>query len=97
MTILVFAVAAFLVGMLLGLYFKVFILLPVITVSLAAIAGVGFKYESNVGFVLFIGFLGITALQMGYLFASFVSVYVADTRQQRHRAEVIEAPRRFLR
>lgn len=91
MTILVFAVAAFLVGVLLGLYFKVFIVLPVMAVSLAAVVGVGFKHDSSFGFVLFIIFLGITALQMGYLFGSFIGVYVVEAKQQKRRTGTIEA------
>jgi hypothetical protein len=97
MTMLVFAVAAFLVGMLLGLCFKVFVLLPVIVVSLAAIAGVGFNYECSVGFVLFVMFLGMTALQMGFLCGSVIGMYYADTLQQRRHSGVVETALRLFR
>ena len=95
MSILVFAAAAFLVGVLLGLCFKVFILLPVITVSVAAIARVGFKYENSIGFVLFVIFLGVTALQMGYLCGSVIALYIAETHQQRRRPGIIETAKLF--
>ncbi len=97
MTILVFALAAFVVGVLLGHCFKVFILLPVIIVSFAAIIGVGFKYESSFGFVLFVTFLGITALQMGYLFGSVIGVYVAKANERKRRSGIIEAAQRLFR
>lgn len=97
MTILVFAVAAFLVGVLLGLCFKVFVLLPVITVSLAAIGGVGFKYESSIGFILLVIFMGLTALQMGYLFGTVVGVYAADAHKQKGRSGIIETAQRLFR
>ena len=96
MTILVFAVAGFLVGALLGLCFKVYIQLPVTIVSLAAIAGVGFKYESSLGFVLFVIFLGITVLQMGYLFGSIVGVYIAKANEQKRRSGIIETAQRLF-
>ena len=80
MTILVFAVAAFLAGALLGLCLKVFLLLPVAGLSLAAIIAVGPTYENSIGFALFVLFLGITALQMGYLLGAVVRVYVADAQ-----------------
>lgn len=97
MTILVFAVAAFLVGALLGLFFKVFIVLPIVTVSLAAVVGIGFKYESSLGFVLFIIFLGITAIQMGYHFGSFIGAYVAEANGQKRRMGIIETAQKLFR
>jgi uncharacterized phage infection (PIP) family protein YhgE len=97
MTILVFAVAAFLVGALLGLFFKVFIVLPVMTVSLAAVVGIGFKYESSFGFVLFVSFVGITALQMGYLFGSMIGVYVAEANGQKRCMGIIETAQKLFR
>ena len=97
MTILVFVVAAFLAGALLGLWFKVFIVIPVMTVGLAAIVGVGFKYESSFGFVLFVIFLGITALQIGYLFGSFIGAYVADANEQKRCSGIIETAQRLFR
>jgi uncharacterized phage infection (PIP) family protein YhgE len=93
MTILVFAAITFIVGGLLGLCFKVFIQLPVLAVSLAAVVGVGFKYESSFGFVLFVIFLGMTALQMGYLFGSVIGVAMEATEQKR-RPEIIETAQR---
>ena len=95
MTILVFAVTAFLVGVLLGLRFKVYIVLPVIIVSLAAIVGVGFKHDSGFGFVLFVTFLGITTLQMGYLFGSLIGVYVVAARHKRPAQTIETAPHLF--
>lgn len=97
MTILVFAVIAFLVGTLLGLCFNVFVLFPAVICSLAAIAGVGFKYESSLGFVVFIVFLGITTLQMGYLFGSVIAAYVGDAQEQKRRLGVVETVQRLFR
>jgi uncharacterized phage infection (PIP) family protein YhgE len=97
MTILAFAVAAFLVGALLGLCFNVYILLPVLTVSLAAVVGVGFKYESSLGFGLFVIFLGTTALQMGYLFGSVIGIYVAAANEQKRRSGIVEPAQRLFR
>ncbi len=97
MTVLVFAVTAFLVGTLLGLRFKVYILLPVIIASLAAIVGVGFKYESGIGFVLFVTFLCITTLQLGYLFGSLIGVYVAASSAQKGRSQIIETVQQLFR
>lgn len=97
MTILGFAVAAFIVGALLGLWFKVFILLPVMMVSLAAVIGLGFKYESTFGFILFVSLLGITATQMGYIFGSVIHVYVAKANEKKRRPRIIEAAQRLFR
>lgn len=85
MALVVFAVFAFLVGALLGLYFKGLILLPVMTVSLAAIVAIGFKYQSTIGFILFVIFMGITALQMGYLVSSVIGAYASETNEQKRR------------
>jgi hypothetical protein len=97
MTILVFAVAAFFVGVLLGLCFKVSVLLPVMTISLATVVGVGFKYENSFGFVLFVIFLGVTALHLGYLFGSVIGVHVAEFNEQRRRLGIIETSQRLFR
>lgn len=97
MTLLVFAMAVFLVGALLGLYFKVFMLAPVIAVSLAAVVGLGFKYESSFGFVLFVIFLGITTLQMGYLFGAVIGIYIAEAKERKRRPGITKTARRLFR
>lgn len=97
MTILVFTMVVFLIGALLGFCFKVYILLPVMTVSLVAFIGFGFKYDSSFGFVLFLIFLGITALQLGYLCASAIGVYATGADEQRRRSGLIETAQRIFR
>jgi hypothetical protein len=82
MTIPTFAMAAFVAGALLGLCFKVYILALVPAVSLAAVAIAGFKYESSIGFILFVILVALTALQMGYLFGSLVGIYAAGANEQ---------------
>ena len=97
MTILVFTMIAFLVGALLGLYFKVYVLLPVIILSFATTVGFGFEYESSFGFILFLIFFGITALQLGYLCASAIGVYATSADERKHRSGLIETAQRIFR
>jgi hypothetical protein len=77
-----FAVTAFLIGAILGLRFKVFILIPVAIVSFAAIAGVGFAYGSSPGFILFVVLLGVTAVQFGYVVGAVLGSFVVTSRTQ---------------
>jgi hypothetical protein len=97
MTILIFAMTAFFIGVLLGLCFKVYILLPVIAGSLAAIVGAGFKYEISIGFILFVIFLGITALQMGYLLGAVIGANVADAHRRKRRPGISATAQRLFR
>ena len=60
-------VLVFLIGAVLGMRFKVFILVPAIGSTLAAIVAGGVAYGTNVPVILATAVLAATSLQIGYL------------------------------
>ena len=97
MTILGFVTVVFLIGAMLGLCFRVFILFPAVIIGAAAIIGVGFGYENSLGYILFVVFLGVTALQMGYLFGAVIGVSAAEANKQKRRSAVIESAQQWFK
>lgn len=64
---LMFAITAMLVGALLGLRFKVLVLLPANLIGSVATLGFGISQSSSFWSALLVTALSITALQMGYV------------------------------
>jgi len=82
MIIVAFAVTAFLVGAILGLRFKVFILIVPVIVGIAVITGVGFAFGSSPGFIFFVIFLGLTTLQLGYVSGAAIGCFAEEPRNE---------------
>jgi hypothetical protein len=61
------AIVSILVGALLGLRFRVFILVPAITFALALVIGVGVAREAGIWWIALEMVVVATALQLGYL------------------------------
>jgi hypothetical protein len=61
------AMMALLIGALLGLRFKVFILVPAVAISSVTILGVGVARSDSIWLTLLAAALTVTALQVGYL------------------------------
>jgi hypothetical protein len=76
------ATTAILIGALLGLRFKVLILVPAIVFSSAATLGIGMAHSSSVWLVAFAMVLAITALQMGYLAGAVIHFVIAGMRKE---------------
>jgi hypothetical protein len=95
--IIVFATAVFLIGALLGLRFKVFVLIVPIIIGFAAILGVGIASGNSAGFIMFVAFLGLTALQMGYVSGAVIGCFAVKPRAPKDAAEIVAAEPRLYR
>jgi hypothetical protein len=62
-----FATATILIGTLLGLRFKVLILVPAIAICLPVTFAIGLAHNDSIWFVLFATVLAAITLQVGYL------------------------------
>ena len=74
------AMTAMLIGAMLGMRFKVFILVPAIVTGSAAILGIGTAYNNSLWSILLSMVLAITALQMGYLGGAIIRFVSAVAR-----------------
>jgi ABC-type amino acid transport system permease subunit len=88
MTTAMFAITAFLIGAILGLRFKVFMLIPAAIVSLAVIAGIGFASGNSTGYIMFVAFLGLTALQFGYVTGGVLGSFAGKPRGEKDPGEI---------
>jgi len=95
--IIVFAATVFLIGATLGLRFKVFILIVPIIIGLVAIVGVGIASGNGVGFILFVAFLGLTALQMGYVAGAVIGCFALKPRAPENPSGIVAAEPRLYR
>lgn len=64
---MILAIAAIIIGALLGQRFKVFILVPAIAIGSAATFGIGMAHSNSLWSIALAMVLVISALQMGYL------------------------------
>jgi hypothetical protein len=97
MIILTFAVAAFLIGAILGLRFTVFALIAPIIIGFAAIVAIGIAAGSSVGLILFVVFLGLTALQLGYVAGAVIVCFATRPHARKDSAEITTEPRLYRR
>ncbi len=67
------AIAAVLSGYLLGIWFKVYILIPVIPLGVAVAVTVGFALDSSASAILLAAILTVTGLQLGYAAATAIA------------------------
>ena len=78
-----------LIGAILGLRYKVLILIPAFVLSSVAIFGTGMARSDNPSSILLTVFLAITALQMGYIAGALICSLVAKTRARKDLPSVI--------
>ena len=99
MIIAMFALTVFLIGGVLGLRFKVLVLVAPIIVGIAAIFIIGLSFGSDAGFILFVIFLGITALQMGYVAGAVIGCFAVKPRAEKELSSniVVMTPRLYRR
>jgi hypothetical protein len=71
------AIAAIIIGALLGQRFKVLVLVPAIAVGSATTFGVGMAHDDSLCSVLLAMVLAISALQMGYLGGVVIRIFGA--------------------
>ena len=88
MPIIIFVIAAFLVGMALGLFFRVFILIPAFVMSAIAIVAFGFQFRMTFGVTLLLMAMVVTAVQTGYLAGAFISVSAAKSKARKNRSDI---------
>src|SRR6478609_12073002 len=75
MIIVTFAVTAFLIGAVLGLRFKVCVLIAVVFRSFIAIVGLGLLYGKSLGFIFLAVFFGVTVMEIGYLIGAIIGYF----------------------
>ena len=80
---------AALIGAILGLRYKVLILVPAFVISSVAIFGTGMARSDSPSSILLTVFLAITALQMGYMAGALICSIVAKTRARKDLPSVI--------
>jgi hypothetical protein len=86
--------AAIIIGAVLGLRFKVSILVPVFLISSAAIFGTGIAHGEKPLSILLVAFLATTTLQMGYLAGAFIQLVVAKIRVRKDPSDIIAISQR---
>ena len=91
-----FAIAAMLIGALLGQRFMVFILVPAIVIGSAAILAFCVAHNNNLWITLLLLALTITALQMGYLGGAVIR-FVAGARVGRDSPRTIAVAQKSSR
>jgi hypothetical protein len=80
---MILLIIALLTGMLLGQHFKVFILLPAVTVVFVITVATGAARAEHLGAILLMALGAATALQIGYLAVIAVQSFLA-VRQASH-------------
>ena len=86
---MILVTTAALIGAILGLRFKVLILVPAFVTSSVAIFGTGIAHGDNPSSILLTAVLAITALQMGYTAGALICAIVVKTRTRKDLSRVI--------
>jgi len=84
-------------GALLGLRFKVLILIPAIVASSAAVVYAGVSYESSAGSILLLIIMMTAAIQFGYFVGTVIGNSLASVRKERDLSGIAEVLQRLLR
>ena len=92
-----FAIAAAIMGALLGLRFKVLILIPAIAVSSAAVVYAGLSYEGSTWSILLGLVVTTAAMQVGYFAGTMMGNSLASFRKDRDSSGIVEVVQRLLR
>jgi hypothetical protein len=78
------ALVCFIAGTVLGMRFRIAILLPVMFVIAAAILPFGILTGQKFSFIISLEFVAVTALQLGYLSAALVAARAARKKYAPH-------------
>ena len=97
MIIVTFAVTVFLIGAILGLRFRVVVLIAPVIVGFVAIVGIGIASGSSAGLILFVVFLGLTALELGYVAGAVIGCFATKSHTREESAEIIAIEPRLYR
>jgi hypothetical protein len=97
MIIVTCAVTAFLIGAILGLRFRVLVLIAPVIIGFVAILAVGIASGSGAGFILFAVFLGLTALQLGYVAGAVIGSFATRSHARENTAKIIAIEPRLYR
>jgi len=73
-------VISFVAGIALGQWFKILILVPVMSLALVGTIGAGIARADNVWSIAFVAIAVVTALQIGYLIGIWVRSFIVTTR-----------------
>jgi hypothetical protein len=91
------AMAAMVVGVVLGLRLTVVILIPAIAFGSAIALGIGIAHSDSLWSIFIAVGLTTTALQMGYLTGTFVRFVIPSTRARNAPREIIGVAQRSAR
>ena len=91
------AMTAMLIGVMLGLRFKVLILVRAIVIGSAATLGIGMAQSDSLWTTLLFVALAITALQMGYLAGTVIRFVSAGARGYKDSPGIIAVAQRPAR
>ena len=75
MIIVAFAVTVFLIGAILGLRFRVCVLIAVVFLSLVVIVAFGLLHGKSLGFIFLAVFFGVTVMEFGYFIGAIVGYF----------------------
>ncbi|MGB9269157.1 MAG: hypothetical protein WCB74_08050, partial [Pseudolabrys sp.] len=75
MIIVTFAVTAFLIGAILGLRFRVCVLIAVVFLSLIVIVAFGLLHGKSLKFIFLAVFFGVTVMEFGYFIGAIVGYF----------------------
>lgn len=89
--------AATLIGVMFGLRFKIFVLIPAIAIGSAAVVGTGLGHGSSPWSILLAVLVTITVVQMGYLAGVVLAYVFATMRDRKSSSGLIEAAQRLFR
>ena len=82
------------IGAMLGLRFKVFVLVPAIALSSIASCGIGIAHGNSLWSILLATFFVVTALQIGYFAGTLTRFGVARARARKHPSAAIAIAQR---
>jgi hypothetical protein len=97
MIIVMFAATAFLIGAILGLRFRIFVLIAPVTIGFAVIVAIGIVSGSSVGLIFFMVFIGLTMLQLGYVVGAVIDCFATRPYGRKDSAEIIAIEPRLYR
>jgi len=94
MPIVLFGIAAFLIGMAIGLFFRVVVLIAAVVMEATAIVVFGLQLGMTIGITVLVAVMAVTALQFGYLAGAFIAVFALKSKARKSRSDVEAVMRR---
>ena len=88
MPIVLFGIAAFLIGMAIGLFFRVVVLIAAVVMEATAIVVFGLQLGMTIGITVLVAVMAVTALQFGYLAGAFIAVFALKSKARKNRSDV---------